>query len=319
MTGDGDALPPRVLHPAFHASYDWHSCVHMHWLLVHLRRRFPDLPQRSRIEAVCDAHLSTAAIGGECAYLARPDTASFERTYGWAWLLKLATDLARCTDAQTTRWHGHLAPLADLIVARYLAYLPKADYPIRYGMHSNSAFGLAFALDYARGAGIVALTTLCAAKARAWFGDDRDAPAQWEPSGADFLSPVLMEAALMSRVLDRAGFADWLSAFLPHLADGQPAALFAPVSASDRADPQIVHLDGLNLSRAWCWREVAGALPPGDPRAARAHAARIEHLRVGLSALSDTHFVGTHWLASFAALALDDCAPAVAPVPDAHC
>jgi hypothetical protein len=304
IQGDADALPPRVLHPAFHASYDWHSCVHMHWLLVHLHRRFPDLPQRARIEAVCDMHLSAAAITGECAYLARPDAQSFERTYGWAWLLKLATELARCTDAPARRWCGNLQPLAEAMVERYRGFLPKADYPIRYGMHANSAFGLAFALDYARAAGDVALARACIDKALAWFGNDRDAPARWEPSGADFLSPALMEAALMTRVLDAAAFARWLAMFLPGLVDGEPATLFTPVTASDRADPQIVHLDGLNLSRAWCWRELAAALPAGDERAARAGPARDAHLAAGLDALSETHFVGTHWLASFAVLAL---------------
>src|SRR5581483_3924664 len=215
---DGDVLPPRVLHPSFHASYDWHSCVHMHWLMVHLRRRAPDLPQANAIEALCSEHFSAHAIAAECAYLARPNTQPFERTYGWAWLLKLALELAECDDTLAHSWGDNLAPLAAIFEARYLDYLPRADYPIRYGMHPNSAFGLAFALDYARAMRRDALEGACIERAVKWFGADVDAPVAWEPSGADFLSPALMEAALMTRVLEPGDpFAHWFDRFLPQL------------------------------------------------------------------------------------------------------
>ena len=204
LFGDADALAPRALHPSFHGSYDWHSCVHMHWLLVHLRRRFPELPQRADIDALLDRRFAPEAIAAECAYLRRPGARSFERTYGWAWLLKLADEIAQSDDA--VRWSANLAPLARAFADRYLAYLPRADYPIRYGIHPNSAFGLAFALDYARRAGERALVEICVQKARAWYGADREAPVLWEPSGADFLSPALIEAELMRRVLDRDEF-----------------------------------------------------------------------------------------------------------------
>jgi len=306
LASPADAQAPRALHPAFYGSYDWHSSVHMHWLLVHVRRRFPALPQRAAIGALLDRHLSPAAITAECAYLAQPHTRSFERTYGWAWLLKLAEELARSVDADAGRWSEALAPLTRAFVARYLAWLPRADYPIRYGTHPNSAFGLAFALDFARRAGALPLEQLCLAKARAWFAADRGAPAAWEPSGADFLSPALIEADLMRRVLRPTEFAAWLDDFLPELARREPATLFAPVSASDRGDPQIVHLDGLNLSRAWCWRGVAASLPEADQRAAVARAAAASHIDAGLAALASTDYVGAHWLASFAALALAD-------------
>jgi hypothetical protein len=301
-----DVKPSRSLHPAFYGSFDWHSCVHMHWLLVHVRRQFPTLPQRPAIDALLDRHLTPGAIVAECAYLAQPGTQSFERTYGWAWLLKLSDELAASDDADARRWAATLAPLAQAFVARYLAYLPKQDYPIRYGIHPNSAFGLAFALDYARRAGEHALEALCVAKAHAWYAEDRDAPAAWEPSGADFLSPSLIEADLMRRVVAAPEFAVWLSSFLPGLARRVPATLFAPVAVSDRSDPHIVHLDGLNLSRAWCLGGIAGALPAGDPRVAIAQDAATTHLAAGLAGLDAGDYAGSHWLASFAALALSN-------------
>lgn len=306
LGGDGDLRAPRILHPSFHGSFDWHSCVHMHWLLVHVRRRHPSLPRRVDIDSVLDRHLSRDAVAAECAYLSRPDAQSFERTYGWAWLLKLAGELALSADADARGWSANLAPLAQAFVARFLGYLPKADYPIRYGIHPNSAFGLALALDYARHAGVRDLEALCVTKARQWYGDDRDAPVAWEPSGADFLSPALIEADLMRRVLPPMEYADWLASFMPAFAQRRPARLFDPVRVSDRHDPQIVHLDGLNLSRAWCFGNIAGALPERDPRVGVARDASGAHRAAGLAALDAGDYSGSHWLASFAALALGE-------------
>jgi Protein of unknown function (DUF2891) len=301
LAGDEDARPPRTLHPAFHGSFDWHSCVHAHWLLARVRRLVPALPGCAAIDALFDRRLTPAAIAGECAYLARPEARTFERTYGWAWLLALARELLRAPDAG--RWSGALAPLANAFVRRYEAYLPRQQYPIRSGLHANSAFGLAFALDYARGTGEHALAAACVDAANRWFAADRNAPAGWEPSGADFLSPALMEANLIRRVLAPDRFADWLHTFLPGLADAAPATLFAPATVGDRADPQLVHLDGLNLSRAWCMREIAGALPGGDARAGVLRAAADAHFAAGMAGLDGGEYAGTHWLATFALLA----------------
>lgn len=302
MAGDADAQTPRVLHPAFHGSYDWHSCVHMHWLLARVLRRFPALPERAAIEALFDRHLRAEAIAVEVAYLARPESISFERTYGWAWLLKLAAEIEGLDIA---RWHEALTPLAGAFAVRLIEFLPRARYPIRYGMHANSAFALAFALDYADAASDTALADACRTKAIAWFAPDREAPAQWEPSGTDFLSPVLMEAELMRRVLDAATFAEWFAAFLPRFGEAHPASLFTPAIVTDRNDAQLVHLDGLNLSRAWCFHGIAEALRANDPRIAIAVAAGQRHLAAGWQGLASDAFVGAHWLASFAALALD--------------
>ncbi len=299
---DADAVPPRLLHPAFGGSYDWHSAVHMHWLLARVLRCNPAIDEAGEITALFDAHLRAETIDVECAYFARPHTESFERTYGWAWLLALAQELAALGSAGA-RWQAALAPLAAVIVERYRRYLPRAHWPIRHGMHSNSAFGLLLPLDYARATGDTALESLLVDCALRWFGDDRDVPARWEPSGADFLSPSLIEAELMRKVMAPFDYARWFDGFLPEFARGGPPQLLTPVTVSDRSDPQIVHLDGLNLSRAWCLGGIASAFA-GDARGRAAHAAHARHLAAGLEGLASADYVGAHWLASFAALAL---------------
>lgn len=324
LGGDADAVPPRVLHPAFYGSYDWHSCVHMHWLLARLRHRFPDFACRDEIVHLFDARLSPDAIAAEVAYLGRPGSASFERTYGWAWLLKLADELGRHDDDDARRWARALAPLADAFAERYEHYLPRAGYAIRHGMHANSAFGLLLAVTYARGLGASprapALLDALLGAARNWYGGDRNAPAAYEPSGADFLSPSLVEAALMGGVLESAAYERWLAAFLPGLERREPANLFEPASVADRSDPQTVHLDGLNLSRAWCFAMIAGALAADSDHAdhhladhgvADHHLASTlrqaagAHLAAGWKGLESGDYVGGHWLATFALLALE--------------
>ena len=304
MGAASDARRPRDLHPAFYGSFDWHSSVHMHWLLARVRRIFPGLPQRKAIEALFDEHLTTSSIAAECAYLARPESRSFERTYGWAWLLEFATELGRGADAESRRWAATLQPLANAFVLRYVQYLPSQQYPLRAGVHPNSAFGILFALDHARAAGETVLEAQCVECARTWFGGDRHAPVSWEPSGADFLSPALIEAELMRRVLPQPEFAAWLGEFLPGLARREPATLFTPAVVTDRTDPFIVHLDGLNFSRAWCLRGIASVLPKSDSRLAILREAGVVHLEAGMQGLADGDYMGEHWLATFATLAL---------------
>jgi len=299
-------LPPRALHPAFYGSFDWHSSVHMHWLLVRCRRLHPSLSERAAIDGVCDRHFAPETIAAEVAYLSEPHARAFERTYGWAWLLKLADELHQSDDDAARRWSHALAPLADAIVARYFDYLPRAQYPLRYGTHANSAFGLALALDYAKRTTLTRLIDLCEHKAHDWFLGDRDIPAAWEPSGADFLSPALMEADLMRRVLASDAYASWLAGFLPHFSAASPQALFAPIKIGDRSDGQIVHLDGLNFSRAWNLAGIASSLPRSDARVEVARAAASRHVEAGMSGLESGDYVGEHWLASFATLALTE-------------
>lgn len=302
LAGPGDVLGPRALHPVFYGSFDWHSCVHGYWLLATLLRRVPGLPQAGAVRALFDAHLTPDRVAGEVAYLARPSARGFERPYGWAWLLALAAELGRHEADDGRRWAAALRPLADAFAERFRAFLPLATYPVRAGTHVNTAFALALALEWADGAGDDALGALLRGKARAWYAGDRDCPA-WEPGGDDFLSPALVEAECMRRALPPAEFAAWLDGFLPRLAAGEPAALFAPAEVSDRTDGKIAHLDGLNLSRAWCWRALAGALGPGDPRREIALGAAERHLAAALPHVAGD-YMGEHWLATFALLAL---------------
>lgn len=298
MGGPRDVQGPRALHPVFFGSFDWHSCVHGWWTLFTVLRLHPDLPEAAEIRTLADRLFTPDNVAAETAYLARPESRGFERPYGWAWLLMLAAELERHGGGRAET----LRPLTLAFVERFKAFLPLADYPVRVGTHYNTAFALRLALDYAEVAGDDALAALCRDRALRWHSADRDCQA-WEPSQDEFLSPALMEAALMRRVLERDAFAEWFDAFLPRLDRREPATLFQPAAVSDRSDGKIAHLDGLNLSRAWCWREIASALEAGDPRRAIACEAAQAHLDIALPHVTGD-YMGEHWLASFALLAL---------------
>lgn len=299
LNGAEDAVPPRVLHPLFHGSFDWHSCVHGWWQVLRLARLFPSMPEAAAIRARADEMLVADKVAGELAYLERLHSAGFERPYGWGWLLALHDEACRHVDAH---WGIALEPLARAFASRFHSFLPKMDYPIRVGAHPNSSFALTCARDWAttRDPTLVVLIDDCA---RRWFGHDRGCQA-WEPGSDEFLSPALTEALLMSRVLDRAAFADWFAAFLPEVADGRPTTLFTPASVSDRSDGKIAHLDGLNLSRAWCWFSIATALGDSHPAAALMRTTGDRHITASLPHIGDD-YMGAHWLASFALLAVE--------------
>lgn len=306
IAGPDDLRAPADLHPIFHGSFDWHSCVHGYWMLARLSRRFPSLPEAGAIADLFDRNLIPAKVAGERAYLDRPLSGGFERPYGWAWLLALAAELTR-REGDQRRWALALEPLTEAFAARLARFLPKATYPVRAGVHGNTAFALALALDYAEQVGASALAGQIRDKALAWYGQDADCQA-WEPSGDDFLSPALMEAALMARVLPRPAFAPWLGRFLPRLDESLPASLFRPATVSDRSDGKIAHLDGLNLSRAWCFRDIAGRLDHDAPVTTRLRQAADRHIEASLGVVSGD-YMGEHWLASFATLALDSGFP----------
>ena len=296
-----DVQIPRVLHPVFFGSFDWHSCVHGYWLLARIRRLLPHLEQSIQIRELFDLQLTAQKIAVEQRYLTRADSATFERPYGWAWLLALAEELRR-TELTNARWHEALRPFAQDLARRFREYLPKQTYPIRSGAHFNSAFAMTWVLRYAQGAGDSQLAALVRSRASDWFGQDNACQA-WEPSGDDFLSPALMEAALMREVLTRDDFIAWFLRFLPELDSAKPACLFTPAEVTDRTDGKIAHLDGLNLSRAWCWRLIAKGFPGDHPIALSAQAAAKQHLAAALPHLA-AHYMGAHWLSSFALLAL---------------
>ncbi|MEO8699057.1 MAG: DUF2891 domain-containing protein [Kofleriaceae bacterium] len=293
---DAAAVTPRVLHPAFYGCFDWHSAVHGHWLLVRLLRGEP-ISQAAAIRAALSANLTAGSLAVEAAYFT-PERRTFERPYGWAWLLQLATELHGWDDRDGVRWAAALQPLADVVIARYLGFLPVQQIPVRTGVHANTAFGLCFALDHARVVRHGELERLIVERALTYYAGDVAYPAAWEPSGEDFLSPALVEADLIRRVLPPARFASWLHAFLP---EGLPAALATPVRVPDRSDPKLAHLDGLNLSRAWCLRAIAAALPAGDPLRGELATAAELHATAGLAHVATGDYAGEHWLASFAA------------------
>jgi hypothetical protein len=302
LAAPADIGSPRGLHPAFYGCFDWHSAVHGHWMLVKLLKTFPGLKDRERICAMLAGNISAENILAEVRYFQRGEEKSFERTYGWAWLLKLAEELHGFDDPLARDLEKNLQPLTDLVVKRHLEFLPKLVYPVRVGEHANTAFGLAFAWDFADTVGNRELKDLVERRARDFFLGDRGCPLGWEPSGYDFLSPCLEEADIMRRVLPVKEFTAWLRKFLPGLADRKFA--LAPGIVSDRRDGKLVHLDGLNFSRAWCLYGIASLKGYG-------HLRRIadEHLRYSLAAVTGDSYEGGHWLASFAVYALSQVLP----------
>jgi hypothetical protein len=309
MNDSRDVQGPKSLHPAFYGCYDWHSSVHGHWMLVRLLAMFPNLPESPAIRKALSANLTAENIRTETAYLQQANRQSFERTYGWAWLLKLAEEIFRLNHAEARTWLKNLQPLVDALVGRYISFLPKQTYPIRTGVHPNTAFGLAFAFDYAKAVGNEQLLALIAERSRNYFANDANYPAQWEPGGEDFFSAALMEADLMRRVLAASDFRRWFHRFLPQLAAGSPRALLNPATVTDRSDPKLVHLDGLNLSRAWCMRSIATALPTGDPARKRLATSARLHARDALAHVASGDYAGEHWLASFAVYLLSTPEP----------
>jgi hypothetical protein len=301
MRAPGD-IPyrPRDRTPVFFGSYDWHSCVEMHWTLVRLLK--VGVGPAGEIRDCLDDQFTDEGLRAEAEFMAHPYHGNKQRPYGWGWALALAHELDTWDDPDGRRWTAQMRPLADTVTTNFLRWLAKATYPGRYGVHSNSAFGLSRAWEHARTrpdlkAGIEAV-------AHRWFAGDADYPAGWEPSGADFLSPALAEAELMAKLLPPDRYAAWLDAFLPGITDGRPASLFTPAIVSESGDGQIAHLHGLNASRAWCWRRIADSLPPGDRRIPVARAAQRTHTDAALPHVVGSHYTVEHWLVCYAVLLL---------------
>ena len=294
MTSDADAQTPRALHPIFFGSFDWHSCVHGWWTLLTVRRLFPDIPEAAAVDELANSSFSVAKVQVERAYLDRPSSRGFERPYGWAWLLHLHLEAGR----HDRDWADALEPLARGFAERWRDYLEILTYPIRVGTHFNTAFAITLSLEWAQ-AFDPALADRLQQRSLDWYGEDRNCQA-WEPGGDEFLSSALTEALCMSRT-NSAAFPKWFGEFLPRAVQCEPASLFTPVTVSDRSDGKIAHLDGTNLSRAWCWRSIAPLLPAEMADVARATAAT--HLAAALPHISGD-YMGEHWLASFALLAL---------------
>jgi len=300
LAGPEDVLSPRQLHPSFYGCFDWHSAVHGHWALARQLRVVEGLAVAGDIREALSAHLSADSIAAELAYLRQPHHRTFERPYGWAWLLRLAAELHAWDDPDARRWREDLRPLEEEIVRKLTAYLPLQNYPVRVGTHTNTAFALAHALDYARTVGDEELAALLERRSRDYFLQDTGCPAAYEPSGTDFLSPCLEEADLMRRVLPADEFESWLSAFLPDPAGPGMASLREPAVVLDLSDPYLVHLVGLNLSRAWCYTGIAADLPASSPARPVFQAAGATHAEAGLGQIFTDEYGGEHWLATYA-------------------
>ncbi len=295
LGSDADVAPPRVLTPAFFGCYDWHSAVHGHWTLARLCRTDPGARFVGQARAVLDASLTRDKLGGELGYLSHPDRAGFEIPYGVGWLLTLHRELAEWDDVDAQRWRGNLEPLAELGAKRMQRYLERLPFPVRTGEHSQTAYGVSLFFDWATGERRAAV----ADQVRRLYLTDRDGPLHLEPSGYDFLSPCLGEADLVGRVLPPDDFARWLSQFLPSIPAGGDASWLEPAHCPDRSDGKLVHLDGLNASRAWMLHGIAGALPAGDGRRAALFSAAAVHEAAAVAALDNDHYAAAHWLGTF--------------------
>ncbi len=313
MDSDADAQPPRKLTPAFYGCFDWHSAVHGHWLLVRLTRLHPKAQFAGRAREALAKSLTAENIAIEAAYLGRKGREPFERPYGLAWLLALALELQEWDDPRAEAWAAALAPLERAAATRLQDWLPKLVYPIREGEHSQTAFAFGLILDWARGTNDRAMENLLVSRTRELYLADRNCPIDYEPSGQDFLSPCLAEADLMRRVLPPAEFAKWLKAFLPRIPRNGSGDWLAVGVVTDRTDGKLVHLDGLNLSRAWMLEGIASGLPAKDSRIPALRAAAARHQTSGLSAVTEDNYAGGHWLGTFATYLVT--ARGIAPTP----
>jgi hypothetical protein len=299
LNSAADVKPPHELTPAFYGCYDWHSSVHGHWMLARLLRTYPKAPFAPAALAALKANITPAHIAGEVAYLNGTGRESFERPYGFAWLLQLGAELRDVPTADAAALAATLAPLESAVIGRLKAWLPKLAYPIREGEHAQTAFAFGLILDYARPRD-AALAQMVTGKVREFHLKDRDCPIGYEPSGQDFVSPCLAEADVMRRVLPPAEFAAWLSAFLPRIPRTNSDAWLPIGVVTDKADGKLAHLDGLNLSRAWMLEGIASGLPASDTRRKALLAAAHTHAVSGLAAVTGEHYEGGHWLGSFA-------------------
>src|SRR5579884_412295 len=294
LNSDADVNAPRNLTPAFYGCYDWHSCVHGHWLLARLARMFPDAAFTAQAKAALGQSLTAENLKREADYVNAPGRESFERPYGLGWFLQLAAELREWDAPEAKQWARAAQPLENAAVRRISAWLPKLPHPVRSGEHPNTAFSLGLMLDYARIAGNREFERLIEGKIREFYLPDRACPINYEPSGEDFLSPCLAEADVVRRVVHGREYAEWLSEFLPSVESLHPAVVLDP------SDGRLAHLDGLNLSRAWMLQGIAAALPEGDKRRAEFERLAARHAEAGLRSVTGEHYAGAHWLGTFA-------------------
>ena len=298
LNKDAELLPPSQLHPVFYGCFDWHSAVHGHWSLIKLVKTFPGLQQADSIKKLLLQRITAEKIQQEIAYFDIPNNTTYERAYGWAWLFQMATELHTWDDPFAKKIEKNLEPLTRLISQKFMEYLPKLKYPIRVGTHTNTAFAMSFAYDYATKTGDAELKQIIEQRAKDYFLNDTNCPLKWEPSGHDFLSPCLQEVDLMRKVLPKQEFMNWIQKFMPEIT--QAGFDLKPGVVTDRKDGHLVHLDGLNFSRAWVMYRLANQYQEFNHLVPLAN----RHIRYSLPNLTADSYEGGHWLASFAIYAL---------------
>ncbi|WP_185213711.1 DUF2891 domain-containing protein [Sphingobacterium mizutaii] len=300
VLGSGaDLKSPKSLRPVFYGCFDWHSSVHGYWSVIKLLKAFPELDKEGNMRKVLNSHITPENVQTEIAFFNDKNNLGFERTYGWAWLFKLQEELANWEDEDGQRWKVALQPLVDLLVKRYIEYLPKLVYPIRAGQHDNSAFSLSLSLDYANSVGDEAFKKSIKENSLRLFQNDKNCDLAYEPSGYDFLSPCLEEAYLMSKLMEKNEYLTWLKGFMPGLFD--PSLELKPAIVKDRTDGKLVHLDGLNYSRAACLTGISKI--DGSLKHLKGNA--IEHFNFSIANLSaEDDYMGSHWLGTFALYAI---------------
>lgn len=297
VIGDSTHLKtPRQLHPAFYGCFDWHSAVHGHWSMVELLQLYPNLKQADSIKSVLKSHLSQENIAKEVEYFQQDINNSYERMYGWAWLFKLNQALHEWDDPLGKDLHNNLQPLTTILKNKFEEFLPKLVYPIRVGEHTNTAFALNMMHDYAKSLNDEELLKNIKSAAIRYYQTDEACPLNWEPSGYDFLSPCLEEAVLMQKVLDQNAFKNWITLFLPQLQSKEFQLEVAKVS--DRSDGKLVHLDGLNFSRAWNLFKLSKV-----EGFSHLQPIAVEHFNAAYPNLVGDSYEGGHWLGSFAVYA----------------
>lgn len=300
MASKDDVRSPQQMHPAFYGNFDWHSSVHGHWMLARLLKLYPKNARAAKIRATLNNQLTAKKMEAEAAHFRNDTNKSFERMYGWAWMLQLARELHTWDDADAQTWRQNIRPMEDIILERAFAYLPQLSFPIRVGTHTDTGFALGMELDYARTVGNTKLEDLVLKKAKAFYLDDVNYPAHYEPSGHDFFSSGFNEADLMRRVLPVDEFSSWLDMFLPQLRTNSMGSMMIPVEVTDVTDGHLVHLAGLDLSRAWTMSGIANALPASDARRTTLEVSIPEHSTAGSKYVTSGHYEGEHWLATFA-------------------
>ena len=299
---DSYLLPPREIHPAFYGCFDWHSSVHGHWTLVTILSEFPGFEYRDEVIAKLEKNITKANILKEIEYFQDEHNNTYERTYGWAWLLKLDEALREWDAPEAKQMQENLSPLVDTMAQKFIVFLDKLVYPIRIGEHSNIAFGMSFAYDWAKKYN-TELAAKIEQKALEYYNTDCECPLTWEPGGFDFLSPCLQEASIMLKVLDEQDFQKWLTTFLPGFEE-DPAKFLKIAEVTDRSDGKLAHLDGLNFSRAWCLFEMGHAL-----NNQKMIDLGIQHFNYSYAKMDSGEYAGAHWLASFAVYALEKYRP----------